>query len=106
MKTKTVILREKASQDVDQIIEYYLNEVSADVAEGFINDLERGARYIGRNPKTGSSRYSVELSWPDLLSWPLKKYPYMLFYLDKESQIEVIRVLHAERDLPYWLREG
>jgi toxin ParE1/3/4 len=37
---------------------------------------------------------------PGLRFWPLKRYPYFVFYLERETHIDVWRVLHAERDIP------
>lgn len=50
MKFKPAHLREKASHDVDQIIEYYPTEANEDTALGFVDALEKGFAHIGRHP--------------------------------------------------------
>lgn len=42
---------------------------------------------------------------PGLCSWPLKRYPYIVFYVGRDDHIDVWRVLHGLRDFPVWLRE-
>jgi toxin ParE1/3/4 len=105
VKFKPTNLREKASQDVDQIIEYYLTEANEETALGFVDAFENGLKHIGRHPKSGSTFYAHELNWPGLKSWPLKRYPYLVFYMEQTEAIDVIRVLHDQRDIPHWMRE-
>jgi toxin ParE1/3/4 len=35
----------------------------------------------------------------------LTGYPYLVFYLDRESEVDVWRILGAKRDIPAWLLE-
>jgi toxin ParE1/3/4 len=51
-------------------------------------------------------RYAHELDLPGLLCWPLKRYPYLVFYVERDDHIDVWRVLHGMRDFPEWLAEG
>jgi toxin ParE1/3/4 len=32
--------------------------------------------------------------------WPYKKYPYLIFHVEKADHIEVWPLLHAHRDVP------
>lgn len=57
------------------------------------------------NPASGANRYANELGLPGLKVWPLRRYPYLVFYVDADSHIDVWRLLHAERDIPAWMRE-
>jgi toxin ParE1/3/4 len=43
---------------------------------------------------------------PGLRAWRLSRYPYLVLYVEREEDIEVWRVLHGEREIPAWLREG
>lgn len=105
MKIKPVVPRELANKDVEAAIEFYLSEGSSQAALGFIDAMEQGYAHIGRYPATGSPRHAHELDLPGLRSWPLKRYPYLLFYVEREDQIDVWRVLHAERDIPAWMHD-
>ena len=75
-------------------------------ASGFVDALEAAYRHIARHPASGSSRYAHELDLPDLRSWPLSRYPFLVFYVECPQHIDVWRVLHTRRDLPAWLQES
>ena len=100
MTSKPVIPREHAEQDVDEAIDHYLSEDAPEAALGFIDALEQGYRHIGGHPDTGSSRYASELSLPGLRFWRSKKYPHLVFYVERRNHIDVWRVLHGTRDIP------
>jgi len=100
VRTKSVVARARANQDVEEAIAYYLAEDAAPAALGFINALERAYAHVGRLPHAGSPRYAHELDIPGLRSWPLRRYPHVVFYVERDEHIDVWRVLHAQRDLP------
>lgn len=105
MKVKPVVPRELANLDVDEAIGHYLSEGSEQAALGFIDALELAYVHIGRHPATGSPRYAHELDLPGLRSWPLKRFPYLVFYVERDDQVDVWRVLHGQRDIPAWMPE-
>jgi len=51
-------------------------------------------------------RYAHELDLAGLRFWPLRRYPYMVFYFLQPGHVDVWRVLHGARDLPVWLAMG
>jgi toxin ParE1/3/4 len=102
---KTVVPRRQAQQDVDEAIDYYLREAGIAVATEFVDALEDAFAHIAMYPGTGSPRYAHELDAPRLRSWPLTRFPYLVFYVEGTSHVDVWRVLHAKRDLPAWLEE-
>lgn len=104
MSVKPVVPRARARRDVEAAVEAYLNEAGEAVALGFVAALERAYRHLARHPGSGSGRYAHELDLPGLRVWPLRLYPYLVFYVERRTEIDVWRVLHAERDIPAWLR--
>ena len=48
----------------------------------------------------------LDLNLPGLRTWPLTKYPYLIFYIELDQQIDVWRVLHMATDIPNWMTEG
>ncbi len=106
MKAKPIIPRALANQDIDDAISYYLNEGAEQAALGFIDALERAYKHISRHPESGSSRYAHELDLPGLRSWSLKRYPYLVFYIEREDHIDVWRVLHGMRAIPAWMQDS
>ena len=103
MKSKPVVPRSLANRDVEEAIEHYLGEKAAPAALGFVESLQEAYAHIGRHPASGSPRYAHELDLPDLRFWPLKRYPYLVFYVERGDHIDVWRVLHGQRDIPAWL---
>ena len=105
MTPKPVIPRERAERDIDEAINYYLSENAPEAALGFIDALEQAYHHIGGHPDTGSLRYAGELNLPGLRFWRLKKYPHLVFYVERSSHIDVWRVLHGMRDIPSWMQD-
>lgn len=103
MKAKPVIPRELANRDIDEAISYYLSESAEQATLGLINALENAYVHIGRHPATGSPRYAHVLNLPGLRFWPLTRYPYLVFYMERPDHIDVWRVLHGKLDVPEWL---
>jgi toxin ParE1/3/4 len=104
VRPKPVVPRERANRDAGDVIDFYLSEGSAEAALAFIDALEQAYAHLGRHPASGSPRYAHELHLPDLRSWRVKGYPYLVFYVERERSVEVWRVLHGERDIPVTLR--
>ncbi len=105
MRAKRVVPRARAHQDVEEAIAHYLAEDAAAAALGFIDALEKAYAHLGRHPAAGSPRYAHELDIPGLRSWPLKRFPQLIFYVERSDHIDVWRVLHGQRDLPASLLE-
>lgn len=101
---KPVLPRNRADRDVDDAIDYYLREGSEKAALGFIGALRQAYLQIGRHPQLGSPRYAHELDLPGLRHRALKRYPYLVFYVERENHIDVWRVLHGRRDIPAWMQ--
>ena len=105
MTEKPVELRERAWRDFDEVIDHNLTEAETSIALAFIDALVGAFRQLTDHPASGSPRYADELSLPGLRSWVVKDFPYLVFYVEREADIDVWRVLHAARDIPAWLRE-
>jgi toxin ParE1/3/4 len=105
VKAKPVVPREQANQDVDDAVAHYLAEGAETAALGFIDALQNAYRHIGRHPAAGSPRYAHELNLLGLRSWPLTRYPHLVFYVDRSDHVDVWRVLHGQRDIPAWMQE-
>ncbi len=105
MKAKPVVPREQAQQDVEDALAYYMAEAAEAAALGFIDALEQAYAHIGRHPATGSPRYAHELNLAGLRFWPLTRYPYLVFYVERSDHVDVWRVLHGQRDIPAWMQD-
>ena len=105
MKARPVVPREQAQRDVEDAVAYYLAQDAESAALGFVDALEKAYGHIGRHPASGSPRYVHELNLPGLRSWPLTRFPYLVFYVECPDHIDVWRVLHGQRDIPAWMQE-
>ena len=105
MTPRPVVVRASAQRDLDEAVAHYLDEGGADIAYGFIDALEGAFLHIAGSQESGSPRYGHELNLAGLRSWPLKAYPYLVFYMKGSGQIDIWRILHSRRDIPAWMRE-
>ncbi len=51
-------------------------------------------------------RYAAEIGITGLRFWPLNTLSYLVFYVEREDHVDVLKVLHAQRDIPAWLTNG
>ena len=106
MTIKPVILRVLAEQDIEKASFHYQSEGGEALALNFIEESEQAFRRIGRNPAIGSPRYAYELGLEGLRAWPLRRFPYMIFYIEQLNALDVWRVLHGQRDIPSWMQSS
>lgn len=104
MSVKPVVPRRIATCDAETAIDWYRSQGAHDAARRFIDALERATAQLARHPAAGSPRFEHELNLPGLRVWPLTRFPYLIFYLERADHIDVWRILHAQRDLPAWLQ--
>ena len=97
--------RRKATDDVDDALSFDVAEAEADVATGFVDELERTIRQLELHPELGSLRFAFDLDLPGLRSLRLDGFPHLIFYLVRADRLDVLRVLHASRDVPAPLQE-
>jgi len=104
MRAKPIVPRRQARQDVEDAVDFYAREAGERVALAFIDALQRAYGAIARRPAAGSPRFAHELNLPGLRSRPLKRFPHLVFYVDREDHVDVWRVLHTQQDIPAWLQ--
>src|SRR5262249_8555384 len=105
MSIKPVVPRDRANRDVDDAVSTYLNEHAEAAALGLVDALEDAYALLSGHPAIGAPRYEHERDIPGLRSWPLPRFPYVIFYIEQEDHIEVWRVLHGRRDIPALMQE-
>lgn len=71
----------------------------------FLDRFERAIEQIRQEPGIGSRRMAATLGLPELRVWPVRDFPYLIFYLDRATGPEIWRLLHGARDIPVNLRE-
>jgi toxin ParE1/3/4 len=105
MTAKPVVPRELALRDIKDAVDHYHREAGEGVALGFISEVELAFRAIARSPAAGSPRYAHELGLPGLRVRRVRRYPYLIFYVERPDRLDVWRVLHGRRDIPAWMSD-
>ena len=105
LAARPVQFRERATFDLESASSYFVDETDVATAIRFVDAVEATARRIGRNPRLGSLRFAYELAIPDLRVMSVGKFPYLLFYLERETSVDVWRLLHTSRDIPTSLQK-
>ena len=102
---KPARLRELAQRDIDVAVDHYAADAGEAVALRFIDALERALQLTARHPAACSARLGYELQLPGLRSRGLRGFPDVVFYIEREDDVDVWRVRHGRRDIPTWLAE-
>ena len=105
MIEKPLFSRAIADRDVDEVVDYYSDIAGADTASRFVRQLVEAKRLIDEAPRLGSPRYAATLGTPNLRHRKIGRFPYLVFYVELDDRIDIVRVLHAARDIPAWLSE-
>lgn len=103
MSACRIVRRRRARLDIEEAAFWYATEANADGAERFVAAVETAMRHIATHPAAGSLRYADFDSRGGLRFWPVSKFPWLIFYRVQPDHIDVLRALHAERDIPHWL---
>jgi toxin ParE1/3/4 len=105
VRTKPLIRLQCAREEELEAVRYYAAEVGLDMALAFREALRTAYRAIAARPGTGSPRYGEILDLPGLRAKRLKRFPFLVFYVEGQDRIDVWHVLHVQRDIPASLAE-
>ncbi len=72
----------------------YIAEENPGAADKLLDAIDEKCILLGRNPKIGQARPDIA---PDMRYFPVKNY--LILYREQEFGIEVVRVIHAMRDI-------
>jgi len=103
--SKPVVPRVVAEDDLDRACDHYLATAGIDVVVEFLHDFDRAIAHISQFPETGSPRYGFEPGLAGIRFWPLKKFPFLIFYIETVHQIDVWRVIHSSMDIAAELQD-
>jgi len=104
---KPVVPRARARRDVEEAIDHYLTVAGERVALRFVDEVERAFGHIGRHPLSASDRYAHELDLPGLRFWPLRRFPYLVFFVDRPPHVDVWRLsIGTEPGPPIGVQSG
>lgn len=97
---KRAIQRALAQQDITTAFDHYLSVASPAIATGFVGELDAPLQHIERLPSSGSLRYAESLDVEGLRFIVVNRFPYLVFYFERDDHLDVVRVLHQHQDIP------
>lgn len=96
-----------ADRDLDRQAEYLAREASLETALRFYDAANTTFANLARMPNVGERRESAKARLEGLRVWRVQGFEnHLIFYRPLEAGIEIVRVLHAARDLDRALNEG
>lgn len=104
--TKPVIRLELAQADERGAVIHYAREAGLDLSLRFTEALRDAYRSIGERPAIGSPRYGDLLGIENLRSRKVKRFPFLVFYVERVDHVDIWRVLHSQRDIAAWLGDA
>jgi toxin ParE1/3/4 len=94
----------RAQQDLRRAARDYGLQ-NPDLVAPFYAAVHRALAFISDNPGAGSPRYAHLMPGTELRTWQIENFPYLLFYQRRADGIDIVRALHAHRDIPSILRD-
>lgn len=97
--TRRIIIRPKASQDLDDHFAY-IAENNFEVALKFFDLARSTIAQLARMPGLGSLYPVANPHLQGLRKWAVKDFKkYLIFYFERDDAIEVVRILYAAQDI-------
>ena len=97
---KPVKVSPLAESDIDNYANYIAKD-NIDAALRFFDAVQVAYEKIEEFPAIGSPRYSHLRSLDNARVWAIPKFEnYLVFYVERQNYIFVIRVLHSSMDIP------
>jgi toxin ParE1/3/4 len=103
---KPVRIRPRAGTEIDALMDYIACD-SPDAAMCFLDAVQESFNLIGEQPGIGTQRYAHLPMLEGLRMLPVSDFEkHLVFYIERTSYIDILRVLHGSRDIPVTLMEG
>ena len=96
---KPARLRDAAHDDIERAFQYYLLE-APHMVQAFVDAFNVARKHIEQHPGTGSLRYADVTDLPGLRFWSFSRFPYLMLYQERDTWLDVLRVLHQASDIP------
>ena len=106
MGTHRVQLEQEAIEDYERGVRYYRDHGGAEVALRFVDVVEHAFTLLAEQPEIGR-RYETAPAerLRAVRAWPLREFPYLVFYEVVETVVRVLGIVEAHQDLPEIFRK-
>lgn len=92
----SLLVRPEAEQDLSEAFHWYERQRTG-LGHDFLLQVDAGFRFVERTPLVFSEIYR------GIRRHIIKRFPYKIFYIVKESTVVVLAVVYGGRD-PQWIR--
>lgn len=100
MSNHVITIRQSAYEDLEAIWEYTRKTWSIEQADKYYTEITDAFESLRNNPKIGKSANHIRKGYNSL-----KINKHLIFYKVCETEIDIIRILHAQMDIPNQLRK-
>ena len=95
-----LIVRDRATQDLRSQANYLLTHHSSESASRFLEAAEATFNQIAKTPRIGRVVQLASARFGEVRRWRIKSFAdYLVFYVVKEAEVEIFRILHGAMDL-------
>ena len=91
-------IAEAALHEPEAAAEFYESSGSEALRWAFIEEFNRVADLLGKNPNLGT------IYRGNFRRFPLRRFPYNLIYRFTENNLRILAVAHVKRRPSYWMR--
>ncbi len=106
MGTKRLRLEQEAEEDLEAGVLYYRDEAGEEVALRFIAAVEDSFSLLREHPEAGRKYETAPSSrLREIHAWPLRVFPYIIFYELTDTEILVLGIIEGYQDLPEIFRK-
>ena len=102
---KPVFLRVVAQRFFEAELDSLVDKGEERTAAGMASALGKLKNAISAHAASGSPRYANLLDLPGLRHRKLGRYAYLVFYVERDTYIDVWQILHARMDILHRLRD-
>ena len=95
-----VIFREQAINDLNEIWLYTVETWSLEQADKYYRQIIEGINSLSKNPQLGKHADQIRNGYRSY-----KVNSHRIFYVFTDQELDIIRILHAQMDLPNRLLE-
>ena len=95
---KPAVLRPRAKQDLSDGAVYYTIDGGERLGQAFLDAAVAALESIQRMPGIGSPSLAMQSNIPGLRAWGVKGFPVRWFYFERDSSLDVVRLLGDRQD--------
>ena len=96
---KPARLRRAAKLDLSDAAAYYATRGGLALGEDFLREATAALSRIEAMPGLGSPRLAQLCGVEGLRAWPVKRFPLRWFYFERDSHLDLVRLLGDRQDI-------